>query len=418
MLHKRYSFLAGFLVVIALLLILGTRFDSTAAQITAYTENFDSLTAMQAAGWVRINNSTNPGGSWAQGDSSLFPSQNHAISNTGYLTAYLKADYLSDLSSGTISNWLLSPPLTLSDGDTVSFWTRTQTAAGPADHLEVRLSTAGTSSDVGTTATSVGDFTTTLVSVNPDLQAGGYPATWTRYSATLSGIGTVTGRIGFRYHVTNGGPGGSNSNYIGLDTFAVGADGGGTTPTSIGTSTSTPGNTTPVATNTPTPTNTPAPKPAPQRQPPPTQQCHQRRRIRRCQRIQQYRQPARQPPQPQRCRQPATNTPVPPTQRRQPTHSGATNRHEHSSATNDEYAVPTNTSTPNQHTTATTTAVPPTTTAVPPTSTPTATTTAVPPTSTPTATNTAVPPTSTPTATTTAVPPTTQPPTQQCHHQR
>ena len=240
---QKQIFSGIYLALAITILLLITR--STTAQITAYTENFDSLTAMQAAGWVRINNSTNPGGSWAQGDSSLFPSQNHAISNTGYLTAYLKADYLSDLSSGTISNWLLSPPLTLSDGDTVSFWTRTQTAAGPADRLEVRLSTAGTSSDVGTTDTSVGDFTTVLVSVNPLLQAGGYPATWTRYSATLSGIGTITGRIGFRYYVTNGGPDGSNSNYIGLDTLTIGAE--------------------PAITATPTlpsgPTNTPTPTP-------------------------------------------------------------------------------------------------------------------------------------------------------------
>jgi hypothetical protein len=72
---------------------------------------------------------------------------------------------------------------------------------------------------VGSTATSVGDFTTLLLSVNPDQNATGYPQTWTQYTATLSGIGTPTnGRLAFRYFVTDGGANGTNSNYIGIDT--------------------------------------------------------------------------------------------------------------------------------------------------------------------------------------------------------
>ena len=36
-----------------------------------------------------------------------------------------------------------------------------------ADRLELRLSTNGASTNVGTTTTSVGDFTTLLLTVNP-----------------------------------------------------------------------------------------------------------------------------------------------------------------------------------------------------------------------------------------------------------
>ncbi len=87
------------------------------------------------------------------------------------------------------------------------------------DRLEMRLSTAGASTNVGTTATSVGDFTTVLVEVNPTLAAGGYPEVWTQYTATLSGIpGGATGRIAWRYFVTDAGPTGANSDYIGIDT--------------------------------------------------------------------------------------------------------------------------------------------------------------------------------------------------------
>lgn len=83
----------------------------------------------------------------------------------------------------------------------------------------MRLSTSGTSANTGTTAADVGDFTTLLLSVNPTLAVGGYPEVWTRYEININHAGT--GRIAFRYFVTNGGPSGSNSNYIGIDTVEV-----------------------------------------------------------------------------------------------------------------------------------------------------------------------------------------------------
>src|SRR5262249_12598695 len=76
----------------------------------------------------------------------------------------------------------------------------------------------GSSLDVGTTDMSVGDFTTLLLSINPNLDPGGYPTDWTQYSVVLSGLpGLTTGRFAFRYFVTDGGIGGNNSNSIGVD---------------------------------------------------------------------------------------------------------------------------------------------------------------------------------------------------------
>ena len=88
------------------------------------------------------------------------------------------------------------------------------------DRLEVRYSTNGDSINVGTTATSVGDFSTLLLVINSGLTEGGYPEIWTKYvidSISASG----TGRIAFRYFVTGAGPFGINSNYIGIDTLEV-----------------------------------------------------------------------------------------------------------------------------------------------------------------------------------------------------
>ena len=87
------------------------------------------------------------------------------------------------------------------------------------------MSLNGTSVNAGATSTSVGDFTNLLTSVNPNLTVGGYPEAWTQFSVTLSGLGGPTsGRLALRYFVTNGGPTGANSNYIGIDDVAYTAN--------------------------------------------------------------------------------------------------------------------------------------------------------------------------------------------------
>src|SRR5205085_6264828 len=75
--------------------------------------------------------------------------------------------------------------------------------------------------DVGTTATDVGDFTTLLLDINHTYAINGYPTVWTEHNLTVSGLASpVTGRLAFRYFVENGGPEGSNSDYIGVDTVS------------------------------------------------------------------------------------------------------------------------------------------------------------------------------------------------------
>jgi len=67
---------------------------------------------------------------------------------------------------------------------------------------------------------------------------GGYPDAWTRYEANIDFTGA--GRIAFRYFVTDGGPSGSNSNYIGIDTVEVTSDTGWEAVTSLNTPRSRP----------------------------------------------------------------------------------------------------------------------------------------------------------------------------------
>ncbi|MFM7130409.1 MAG: choice-of-anchor J domain-containing protein, partial [bacterium] len=130
---------------------------------------------------------------------------------------YARADYSSSASFGNVfSNWFITPTLDVTTGDTFSFYTRTISNSAYPSRLQVRLSTNGTSNNVGADWTTVGDFTTLLTEINPLEQPGVYPETWTQY--TLSFSSTFTGRIGFRYYVVDTN---NNGDYIGLDTFST-----------------------------------------------------------------------------------------------------------------------------------------------------------------------------------------------------
>jgi hypothetical protein len=207
----------------AVLLTALAAFPASAQQLV---EGFTNVPALFGAGWVQVNSSapapdevTSLKG-WDQGFAPYFPAQG---GNPG---EYAQVSWRSttSLGSGDISNWLLTPVLNLRDGVVVTFYTRTFTSVH-ADGLQVRMSTNGASTNVGTLATDVGDFTTLLSDINPTLAAGGFPTAWTQETVTLSGIATpTTGRLAFRYFVTGAGAGNgpsANGNYVGIDTLTV-----------------------------------------------------------------------------------------------------------------------------------------------------------------------------------------------------
>ena len=187
------------------------------ASAQAFTENFDNITLLAGNGWFMQNNSSPVGTTnWFQGTGigggGPFDAYN------GAANAYIAADYNNTGTIGTISNWLVAPNRTLRNGDVLTFYTRKVNSDIHPDRLEVRLSTNGASTNVGSGAAATGDFTSLLLSIDPNLVTGVYPTTWTQYTITMSGLAApISGRMAFRYFVTNAGFNGANSDYIGID---------------------------------------------------------------------------------------------------------------------------------------------------------------------------------------------------------
>jgi hypothetical protein len=168
--------------------------------------------------WFNANLSSPMGTtSWARGSPVKgFDAQ------SGPTDSYTAASVTSTTGTGTISDWLFTPVMTFRNGNAFRFYTRAMTGSTHPDRLQVRLSTNLGSTNVGATAESVGDFTILLADINPTLQPTGYPRFWTPYTVIVRGLtGLNSGRIAFRYYVTNGGPDGTNSDYIGVDTVSM-----------------------------------------------------------------------------------------------------------------------------------------------------------------------------------------------------
>ncbi|MDQ1469011.1 MAG: hypothetical protein QOJ99_491 [Bryobacterales bacterium] len=180
---------------------------------TILNENFDGVFNPSTNGWVRVNNSTGPGTTgWFQGNPGVFAAQ------SGQPSSYIAANYQNAAFGGDISDWLITPVVNLENGETLSFFTRTE-SGGPPDRLEVRLSLNGSSANAGSTTTSVGDFTTVLLTLNGTLSSGGYPVNWTPYTLSVQGLSSAAqGRFGFRYTVTNTAV---NGDYIGIDSVII-----------------------------------------------------------------------------------------------------------------------------------------------------------------------------------------------------
>lgn len=166
-----------------------------AAQADTYTEGFDNLAT---SGWTLTNNSSPAGQAWFQGVPEYFAAQ------SGGDGSYAAANFLSAANgAGSISNWLISPELTLGGAGSVSFFARTEALEGFSDTVKVYFN-AGAD-----TATS--SFTSLLGTVT--LSSSG----WTQYTFALPEA--ATGRIAFEYAVSDA----ATANLAAIDSVSVSA---------------------------------------------------------------------------------------------------------------------------------------------------------------------------------------------------
>lgn len=225
----------------------------------SFTQEFDTLANAQAKGWVLRNRSVPVGinlnqgglftqniyGQWNQpqtlldypivapvsafkSDLQFFP----AYSSRGTMFGYLFASYFSTWNptgatgTGMISDWVISPVVTMQDGDKITFYSRAAINADDVDftdRMQVRINTTDDGVNCGLGA-DVGNFSTVLLDINPFYaerpDANGYPDNWTKFVATVSGLNgkAVKGRFAFRYFVEGGGVNNTERGFgIGLD---------------------------------------------------------------------------------------------------------------------------------------------------------------------------------------------------------
>ena len=161
----------------------------------ALAENFDNISALPGAGWALVNNSSPLGTTgWFQGNSGVFAAK------AGPIDSYIAANCLNAALGGNISNWLLTPEVSLFDGS-IRFYTRSnggvcRPAGVEAQHQRRQHERRGDRY--------LGRRLQHLAAHHQPRASPRLPDAWTRFTATVSGLGAGdTGRYAFRYFVTD-----------------------------------------------------------------------------------------------------------------------------------------------------------------------------------------------------------------------
>ena len=179
-----------------------------------YTDNFDGAndtTALKSRGYKPYYRGTGPQGStatWFQGNASVFPAFN------GPTSGYVAANYNVVTGANTIDSWLVLPKISggILAGDTLYFYSRGPTGSTYPDSFRV-MYTVSDSTPEGTW-TELGRF---KANTTTGWEKRGFRAPTT----------SVNGRFAIRYAVANGGPSGTNSDYVGIDALTIERTGGG-----------------------------------------------------------------------------------------------------------------------------------------------------------------------------------------------
>lgn len=170
-----------------------------------YTDNFDGAndtSSLKSRGYKIYYRSGGVQGIaplWFQG--ALFPSFN------GPANGYLAANFQVVNGANNIDNWLVLPKKNVSAGDSIIFYARSDLGSTYPDSIRVMYSNAGDSIPEAAW-TELGRFKTNT------------SGQWERKAYRVNSSG-ANARYAIRYNVVNGGPTGTNSDYIGIDALTL-----------------------------------------------------------------------------------------------------------------------------------------------------------------------------------------------------
>lgn len=173
-----------------------------------YIDNFNGpndTTSLKARGYKVYFRGTGPVGTrpmWFQGLKGIFGAFN------GPANGYVASNYETVTGANTIDHWLVLPRLTVSEGDSLYFYEQSPLGSIYPDSIAVMYSALGDSVPAAGSWTMLAHFKTTTT------------GSWTRRGFRAPAAGAQA-RWAIRYFVHNGGPGGTNSNYIGIDALTV-----------------------------------------------------------------------------------------------------------------------------------------------------------------------------------------------------
>ena len=211
---KKYITLLAGMLLITYFFINSCHKESLPSNVgikTSFTEEFENVGILENKGWAFLDNSTSSGGGpyayWSQGTFGQDKAGTWygftAYSYSTDIREYAYSQATSSTSAISVSGWMITPTLSVKNGDKISFYTRCDTAAPCANRMQVRLANSS-STGLGISAMSTGNFSTILFDINSNQAIGGFPINWTKYEYTFSGIsGNRDVRIGFRHYFSN-----------------------------------------------------------------------------------------------------------------------------------------------------------------------------------------------------------------------
>lgn len=173
----------------------------------AYSDDFEgdnTVAGLTARGYTSIFNGTGTVGTtdtWFQGNVLSFAAYN------GSDTSYVAANY-NTVASGDIDNWLITPPANVAAGDAITFYSKATPASTFPDSIRVMYSATGAITATDPSWVELGRFKVNTAN------------TWALSSYTAPAAG-ATATFAIRYAVIDGGPLGSNSDYIGIDQLDI-----------------------------------------------------------------------------------------------------------------------------------------------------------------------------------------------------